>query len=129
MKKLDLTGTTPESWTCIDCGLNTAPDFPTRKEVEERYNASTTVLWRAGGDRLVELNFDERCEVYTVKSAVWKAAGMEPWGGCLCVACLEKRLGRRLRPRDFSRHDAFNSLPGTERLIERRDLDDPEPAR
>jgi hypothetical protein len=79
------------------------------------------VLWRAGGDRLVELNFDERCEVYTVKSAVWTAAGMEPWGGCLCVACLEKRLGRRLRPKDFPRHDAFNALPGSERLIERRD--------
>ena len=46
--------------------------------------------------------------------------GMEPTGGCLCVGCLEKRLGRSLRPKDFPRRDEFNILPGTKRLIERR---------
>jgi hypothetical protein len=36
-----------------------------------------------------------------VKDRVWNAAGMEPWGGCLCIGCLETRLGRRLRRQDF----------------------------
>jgi hypothetical protein len=36
---------------------------------------------------------------------------MAPFGGCLCVGCLEKRLGRRLRPKDFERDHGFN-LPG-----------------
>jgi hypothetical protein len=68
------------------------------------------------------LRFDDRCEVYMVRDSVWKAAGLEPMGGCICIGCLEQRLGRRLSPKDFPRRDAFNSLPGTERLIERRDL-------
>jgi hypothetical protein len=125
---VDLKGTTPESWVCVDCGVNTAPGFPTRIEMEQRYNASKTVLRAAVGDRLATLSFDDRCEVYTIKKAVWKAAGMQPWGGRLCIGCLEKRLRRKLRPKDFPRHDAFNSLPGTERLIERRDPDDEEEA-
>jgi hypothetical protein len=44
---------------------------------------------------------------------------MEPMGGCLCVGCLEKRLGRRLRPKDFTRRP-LNTMTGTDRLIERR---------
>ena len=64
-----------------------------------------------------------------MRDAVWKAAGLEPMGGCICIECLEKRLGRRLSPKDFPRRHPFNFLPGTERLIERRDLDDEEPAR
>jgi hypothetical protein len=46
---------------------------------------------------------------------------METMGGCLCIGCLEKRLGRRLGPKDFLRHHAFMRLPGTERLLNRRD--------
>ena len=38
-------------------------------------------------------------EVYTVRPAIWKRAGMEDWGGCLCIGCLEKRIGRRLKRR------------------------------
>ena len=78
---------------------------------------------------VVTYTFDEHCEVYTVRDSVWKAAGMEPMGGCLCIGCLEGRLGRRLIPKDFPRRHPFNSLPGTERLIARRDLDDEKPAR
>lgn len=36
-----------------------------------------------------------------VTPKVWAAAGM-PYQGFLCVGCLEDRLGRRLRPRDFT---------------------------
>ena len=64
---------------------------------------------------------DELSEVYTVKSKIWKAAGMEPMGGCLCIGCLERRLGRMLRPKDFMPNHPFNSFPGTERLLARRD--------
>jgi hypothetical protein len=55
-----------------------------------------------------------------VRERVWEAAGMEPMGGCLCIGCLELRLGRRLKPKDFRRGNALNILPGTRRLINRR---------
>jgi len=45
---------------------------------------------------------------------------MEGWGGCLCIGCLEKRIGRRLKPKDFLRDHPFNLMPGTQRLLERR---------
>jgi len=44
----------------------------------------------------------------------------EPYGGCLCIGCLENRIGRKLKPRDFTRH-TFNDMPGTDRLLERRE--------
>ena len=34
---------------------------------------------------------------------IWEAAGMEPMAGCLCIGCLEKRIGRQLTPKDFMR--------------------------
>ena len=40
-------------------------------------------------------------EWYMVRDSVWKAAGIEAMGGCLCIGCLEERLGRRLTPEDF----------------------------
>ena len=45
---------------------------------------------------------------------------MGPMDGCLCIGCLEKRLGRVLRPKDFKRGHPFNTLPGTPRLIKRQ---------
>ena len=71
-------------------------------------------------DQGVEQTICERSEVYTVKSAIWEAAGMEPMAGCLCIGCLEQRLRRTLTPRDFSRNHPFNKTPGTERLLARR---------
>ena len=43
-------------------------------------------------------------------------------GGCLCIGCLERRLGRQLCPKDFPQGRPFNSaeVPGTERLQSRR---------
>ena len=58
-------------------------------------------------------------EVYTLRDEVWKKTGMELMGGCLCIGCVEKRIGRRLKPRDFADH-VFNSMPGTPRLCDRR---------
>jgi hypothetical protein len=118
--EIDLRGKAPESWLCVDCGINTAPDHPNRIEMEKLYRRSAA-LSRAGIETPVaKVTYDGQCEIYTVRDAVWKKAGMEPMGGCLCIGCLETRLGRKLRPKDFPARDEFNILPGTKRLIERR---------
>ena len=42
-------------------------------------------------------------EWYMVHDDLWAAAGMLPeGGGCLCVGCLEKRIGHQLDPTDFT---------------------------
>jgi len=110
-------GNVPESWNCVDCGVNTAPGVPTRAEFDAAF-APTTVLQLP--QDAVDVTFTTGCEVYIVRDRVWKAAGMGPWGGCLCIGCLEHRLGRRLTPKDFVRNHPFMHLPGTPRLIERR---------
>jgi hypothetical protein len=104
----------PEHWRCADCNVNTAPNAPTSAELKAAFDA--------GAERVNFADFDSRCEVFTVRDPVWRAARMR--GGCLCVGCLEKRIGRQLRPKDFDRNHAFNSpnMPGTARLLQRRGL-------
>src|SRR5262245_56463189 len=92
-----------------------APGWLTRIEIERDMNGEVLRLKPPSW----ELTCDEHCEVYMVRKSVWKASGMEPMGGCLCIGCLEQRIGRKLRPRDFTRHE-FNNMPGTERLLQRR---------
>src|SRR5437773_8738584 len=88
-EQLDLRGETPESWHCIDCGVNTAPGMLSRVELEREFAAGALRLKEG-----VSFSLDNMTEVYTVRAKVWKAAGMEPFGGCLCIGCIEKRLGR-----------------------------------
>jgi len=111
-----LKGCVPESWDCVDCGVNTAPGFRNRIEIE----TALLVL----GDRFdaegIPQTADSNSEIYTVRTHVWAQARMKPWGGCLCIGCLEKRIGRKLRPQDFPRDDAFSVLPSTPRLLQRR---------
>jgi hypothetical protein len=118
-----LKGCIPESWCCVDCNVNTAPGFLNRAETERAFKSQTL---SASGETGVPMTVEEWSEVYTVRDAVWKQAGMEPWAGCLCIGCLEKRLGRQLTPEDFPRgkKDSFNRLPGTDRLLSRRDGSD-----
>ena len=71
-------------------------------------------------DEGVAMELNDQLEVYHLRDAVWKAAGMAPFAGCLCVGCLEKRLGRQLGPKDFDTSHDFNRAPGTPRLMERR---------
>lgn len=108
-----LKGWIPESWCCIDCGFNTAPCLSTRAETEAAF---------AAGAKDVEQTYNYQTEVYVVREKVWAKSGMEEHGGCLCVGCLEKRIHRRLNPKDFPRNAVLNSpmLPATLRLLKRR---------
>jgi hypothetical protein len=118
----DMRGLIPESWACIDCGINTAPGLLNRVQAEQAFAAD----WENRG---VKQTVDDRTELYIVKPAVWRAAGMEDdkelWdrtgtmGGCLCIGCLEIRIGRTLVPKDFKRNHPFHWLPGTKRLLAR----------
>jgi hypothetical protein len=102
-----------ESWLCVDCGVNTAPGV---------LNGPETRIAFAMGAESIPHSLNRETEVYSVKDAIWEQAGMRPWNGCLCIGCLEKRIGRQLRPRDFSRHDqkVWAEMPCTERLLNRR---------
>ena len=101
-----------ELWLCVDCGVNTHPGCTSGPEFR---------LALAMGAKEVEVTFDGETEVYHVKDAIWEQAGMRPWNGCLCIGCLEKRIGRQLRAKDFARHDkTFAEMPCTERLLNRR---------
>src|SRR5262245_9021434 len=91
----------PESWACVDCGENTAPGVATRGQT---YPGATWTV-------------TDRCEIYAVTAEVWFKAG-DP-DGCLCIGCLEARLGRKLRAEDFD-GDPFAHLPCTPRLRKRR---------
>jgi hypothetical protein len=101
---------TPESWNCIDCGFNTGPGMSTRAELAQAF----------AEDRSVQNTINNRSEVYAVRKAIWAKAGNPD--GCLCVACIEKRLRRKLKAKDFDRAASFNrpDIPGTPRLLERR---------
>jgi hypothetical protein len=88
---------------CVDCGVNTAP-----------------AIWRG---RQVEPALPKSWELYWVKDKVWAAAGMGELDGSLCVGCIEARLGRRLRPKDFDFKRSENRAPShwyTSRLAARR---------
>jgi hypothetical protein len=106
-------GRCPESWHCVDCGMNTAPGMLGRADMEKAAEAlgDKWLTDEAGIDQ----TWTADTELFTVREAVWKAAGMAPMGGCLCIRCLEKRLGRKLRPKDFQRGHPFNNprMPGT----------------
>jgi hypothetical protein len=114
MAKLDLKGYIPKCHCCVDCGYNTAPGCDTRAEAEAAY---------AAGADAIKQTFDKQSEVYIVHNHVWQKAGMPEWSysgeGCLCIGCLERRIGRPLGPDDFPDHP-FNTLPGSARLLERR---------
>src|SRR5262249_1284217 len=106
-----------ESWLCVDCGVNTAPGIPNRADTEQAFKSS---LLSATGEISAPILVDAWSELYMVRPKVWERAGMVDFGGCLCIGCLEKRLGRQLMPRDFDPKHLFNNMPGTARLMSRR---------
>jgi len=87
--RFDLKGTTPESWDCIGCGINTAPGMPGRIEIERRYNTSTaskTLSATGKAPPLATMRFDDRCEVYTVRDSVWRRLGWGRWAAAFASA-------------------------------------------
>jgi hypothetical protein len=104
----------PDSWACIDCGVNTAPGVPIRQDLA----AMISVIHATHN---AEHDITYYCEMYMVKASVWRRAEMDDFDGCLCIGCLEQRIGRRLRPKDFVRNHPFACIPGTARLLSRRD--------
>jgi hypothetical protein len=103
-------GDRTDSWACVDCGINTAPGIPNAERIRLEIAAFGSI----------KSTIDENSEAYIVRPRVWEAANMDGWGGCLCIGCLENRLGRRLKPKDFDRKHPFHSFPGTARLLSRR---------
>jgi hypothetical protein len=85
----DMRGKIPESWACIDCGINTGPGLLNRRQAEQAFAAD----WENRG---VQQTVDEWSEVYVVKRqygephawtamaavcvlVVLKYASAEPW--------------------------------------------------
>ena len=99
----------PESWLCIDCGVNTGPGMLSRGELKRAIEAAKAAgAWVTMG---VKISVDQYSEVFHVRDAVWKKAGMEPFGGCLFIGCLEKRLGRKLKTRKISKSTMLITTP------------------
>jgi hypothetical protein len=118
-----LNGKVPESWNCVDCGWNTAPGLPNKAEVQRKIReAKLAGTWDPEDDKnVIAMHVTAQSEIYHVRNVIWKETGMEEGGGCLCIGCLENRLGRRLTPSDFLSDHPFNErLPGTPRLLNRQ---------
>jgi hypothetical protein len=114
---MSLKGLVPESWCCVDCNVNTAPGMLNRAAAED-YAKALGKRWTEGGEGIPQY-INERSEIYYVHDKIWKKAGMGGMGGCLCIGCPEKRIGRRLKPKDFDPDHPFNEMPGTPRLLDR----------
>lgn len=41
-------------------------------------------------------------EYYMLKDQIWLKTGLDFGGGKLCIGCAEERIGRKLRPSDFT---------------------------
>jgi hypothetical protein len=64
--EFDLRGKVPESWCCVDCGVNTAPGLPNRAGLENNYRMVAAINKLSGEERPVaSMEFDDRCEVYS----------------------------------------------------------------
>jgi hypothetical protein len=70
----------------------TKPEFARLCAEAVDYLGSTDCRWC--GANTSDLN-----EWYMVKDFIWRRYG--PADGCLCIGCLEDRMGRRLRTGDF----------------------------
>lgn len=101
----------PASWNCADCGKNTAPGC---------LNAVDLVLSGARYSSDFEVVFSTETELFQLRDAVWRSAAPEDARLVLCIGCVEKRLGRKLKPKDFQRNSGFENVPGSARLLSRR---------
>ena len=49
-------GVTPESWLCVDCGADTAPDAPGLTELRRQVESLGSA----------EVKFHDKCEIYRI---------------------------------------------------------------
>lgn len=85
---------------CKDCGVDTG-NMPTEL---------------AGRDRRIHYS-----EFYSIKNSLWKKAKGGSDDYYLCVGCLERRIGRPLRGRDFTKFPVnYLKYWDTPRLIDRK---------
>jgi hypothetical protein len=87
---------------CSDCGMETAP----RTGEIDPWEG----LRRPGPKDVGKWEF------YMVRNEIWQAVGSGR--GFLCIGCLELRLGRVLKPRDFTSAEINDWSPlDTPRLV------------
>jgi hypothetical protein len=65
------------------------------------------------GRRLLPEGRQPGFEWYMVSDSTWDACGLAPLGGCLCLACLQARLGRPLVADDLT-DDPINTPSETD---------------
>jgi hypothetical protein len=111
----------PESWHCIDCGVNTAPGLLNRAEAEKAFAAHS--------DRRIEQPIDESSEIYCVRKEVWAKTGLDCYGGCLCIGSrkppgtgagterFSTRPSVKLAARDGARDEAPGGLMRPKQII------------
>lgn len=87
---------------CADCGTDTTPCRWEHIPLVKRLIPWR--VWRTNGRCLPGCDHDGRWEWYGVHDTVWAEAHAERHL-ILCIGCLETRLGRQLRPGDFSGYD------------------------
>ena len=90
LARCDAMGLTYFGSDCVDCGTN--------------------CCWEG---RTVLPALPHTWEFYWVHDKVWAKAGMGELDGSLCVGCLETRLGRRLRRKDFDFSRSENQISVT----------------
>ena len=128
-ERISFKGLMSESYRCVDCGFDTAPGNLNRAKAEEELlhrlqrgrrtgllNSSSAIDTKRSTTSNATTHSTASC-LRIVHDHVWKAAGMQPYGGCLCIGCLETRIGRKLMPIDFPADAPLNNLPGTARLM------------
>ena len=86
-------------WDCEDKGLWLGLSAPWNEHDSFDYEPEIDTSFRC-----VDCAKDtgETGEYYTVEDHVWAASGLEPHGGMLCLACLERRIRRPLTGQDFT---------------------------
>src|SRR5262249_10220981 len=117
---------TPDNWDCIDCGRDTLPGSNYRLFKMLGLPVSLRGSVKAGTKKrpsTIEISLQpptHNAEMFALHSRIWRAAGAPD--GCLCVGCVERRIGRKLTSRDFLKRHPLNKPASyvSRRLRDRR---------
>ena len=86
-------------WACEVGGQTLPLGFPPLWQEHDSADSEPEILTIF---RCVDCGEDKDGEYYMVANEVWAASGLAPNSGMLCLACLERRIGRLLVPGDFT---------------------------